>query len=61
MKKTADISDVKNKGSIQKDNNSTFSDMSDCIDEHVREITGTEEGKLNLKLFIRLSGRMVQI
>lgn len=31
------------------DKSTTFSDLGDCIDVHVREISGTEEGKFNLK------------
>lgn len=34
---------------IQTDKSTTFSDLSDCIDVHVKEISGTDEGKFNLK------------
>ena len=34
---------------LQTDKSTTFSDLSDCIDVHVREISGTKEGKFNLK------------
>lgn len=34
---------------LQTDKSSTFSDLSDCIDVHVREISGTKEGNFNLK------------
>jgi hypothetical protein len=38
------------KGSVlQTDKSTTFSDLSDCIDVHVREISGTDQGKFNLK------------
>jgi hypothetical protein len=34
---------------LQTDKSTTFSDLSDCIDVHVREISGTNEGNFNLK------------
>ena len=34
---------------LQTDKSTTFSDLSDCIDVHVREISGTKEGNFNLK------------
>lgn len=34
---------------LQTDKSTTFSDLSDCIDVHVREISGTDKGKFNLK------------
>ncbi|PZX50436.1 ISXO2 transposase-like protein, partial [Algoriphagus ratkowskyi] len=34
---------------LQTDKSTTFSDLSDCIDVHVREISGTDEGKFNLR------------
>lgn len=34
---------------LQTDKSTTFSDLGDYIDVHVREISGTEEGKFNLK------------
>ena len=34
---------------LQTDKSTTFSDLSDCIDVHVREISGTKEGNLNIK------------
>jgi hypothetical protein len=34
---------------LQTDKSITFSDLSDCIDIHVREISGTQEGNFNLK------------
>jgi hypothetical protein len=34
---------------LQTDKSTTLSDLSDCIDVHVREISGTKEGNLNLK------------
>lgn len=34
---------------LQTDKSTTFSDLSDCIDVHVREISGTDQGKFNLK------------
>jgi hypothetical protein len=34
---------------LQTDKSTTFSDLSDFIDVHVREISGTKEGNFNLK------------
>ncbi len=34
---------------LQTDKSTTFSDLSDCIDVHVREISGTKDGNFNLK------------
>lgn len=34
---------------LQTDKSTTFSDLGDCIDVHVREISGTKEGNFNLK------------
>ena len=34
---------------LQTDKSTTFSDLSDCIDVYVREISGTIEGDFNLK------------
>ena len=34
---------------LQTDKSTTFSDLSDCIDVHVIEISGTKEGNFNLK------------
>lgn len=34
---------------LQTDKSTTFSDLSDCIDVHVREISGTDKGKFNLR------------
>lgn len=34
---------------LQTDKSTTFSDLSDCIDVHVKEISKTEEGKFNVK------------
>lgn len=34
---------------LQTDKSTTFTDLSDCIDIHVKEISGTNEGKFNLK------------
>ena len=34
---------------LQTDKSTTFSDLSDCIDVNVREISGTKEGNFNLK------------
>ncbi|WP_200978120.1 IS1595 family transposase [Echinicola sp. 20G] len=34
---------------LQTDMSTTFSDLSDCIDVHVKEISGTEKGLFNLK------------
>jgi len=34
---------------LQTDKSTTFSDLGDCIDVHVREISGTDEGKFNLR------------
>jgi hypothetical protein len=34
---------------LQTDKSTTFSDLSDCIDVHVREISGLDKGKFNLK------------
>ena len=34
---------------LQTDKSTTFSDLSDCIDVHVREISGTKQGNFNLK------------
>jgi hypothetical protein len=34
---------------LQTDKSTTFSDLSDCIDVHVREITGTKEDNFKLK------------
>ena len=34
---------------LQTDKSTTFSDLSDCVDVHVKEISSTEEGKFNLK------------
>jgi ribosomal protein L37E len=34
---------------LQTDKSTTFSDLSDCIDVHVRENSGTKEGNFNLK------------
>ncbi len=34
---------------LQTDKSTTFSDLSDCINVHVREISGTKEGNFNLK------------
>jgi hypothetical protein len=34
---------------LQTDKSTTFSDLSDCIDVHVRETSGTKEGNFNLK------------
>ncbi len=34
---------------LQTDKSTTFSDLSDCIDVHIREVSGTQEGNFNLK------------
>ena len=34
---------------LQTDKSTTFSDLSDCIDVHIKEISKTKEGKFNLK------------
>jgi hypothetical protein len=34
---------------LQTDKSTTFSDLSDCIDVHVRGISGTDKGKFNLR------------
>lgn len=34
---------------LQTDKSTTFSDLSDCIDVHIKEISKTQEGKFNLK------------
>jgi ribosomal protein L37E len=34
---------------LQTDKSTTFTNLSDCIDIHVKEISGTNEGKFNLK------------
>jgi len=34
---------------LQTDKSTTFSDLSDCIDVHISEISGTKEGNFNLK------------
>jgi len=34
---------------LQIDSSTNFSDLSDCIDVHVREISGTDTGNFNLK------------
>lgn len=34
---------------LQTDKSTTFLDLPDCIDVHVREISGTNEGNVNLK------------
>lgn len=34
---------------LQTDKSTTFTDLRDCIDIHVKEISGTNEGKFNLK------------
>ena len=50
--KTADalIKEYIDKNSVlQTDKSTTFSDLGDCIEVHVKEISGTEEGSFNLK------------
>lgn len=40
---------IDSKAVLQTDKSTTFSDLSDCIDVHVREISGTDKGKFNLR------------